>query len=178
MKKLLMLVGLAFAISTLMFTASASDFSDDSQFLIIYQPYDNSQSGKWIPISNDSVGRYNTMTAGGNEETLLVYVNEEKAEYNSIDVSGFTTEELVVFILNNRQSMASMLYFSISTDPYEEAKAYYHGLAELEMREDAESVLLRAYNALTNATPGTDSESAIYRMRIQFINIVLSSGML
>lgn len=156
MKKFILLLTVLTLIAVSMPYATASDFEDDAQFLIIYQPY-----------ASDFVTEY-TSEPG-------VMVNVTLAEYNSTDLSGYTTEELVVFVLNNRWAMASMVYFG-GSNPYENAKSYYHGLSELEEHEDAEEVLLRAYNALANAEPESDSVAALYQMRMQFIDLVLHSS--
>ena len=170
MKRILMSAILLFAFSLLIVGATATDSSDDSKFLMIDHSNDFVSSGYIV------YGAKNSRNIGSDEssEGGILMVNKAQAAYNSIDLSGYSTDDLVIFILNNRRSIGSMLYFS-GSNPYEEAKSFFHGLNELETRSDALDTLLRAYTALKNATPTNDAESVEFSMRLKFLSIVLNS---
>lgn len=171
MKRILMSAILLLALSLLIVGATATDSSDDSKFLMIDHSNDFVSSGYIV------YGAKNSRNIGSDEssEGGILMVNEAQAAYNSIDLSAYSTDDLVVFILNNRRSIGSMLYFS-GSNPYEEAKSYFHGLKELETRDNALDTLLRAYTALKNATPPSNTERIEFRMRIDFLNLVLKSS--
>lgn len=170
MKRILMSAILLFALSLLIVGATATDSSDDSKFLMIDHSNDFVSSGYIV------YGAKNSRNIGSGESSKggILMVNKAQAAYNSIDLSGYSTDDLVVFILNNRRCIGSMLHFS-GSNPYEEAKEYFHGLAELESRKDAVDVLLRAYNVLKNVVPANDTERVEFRMRLAFLDIVLQS---
>lgn len=176
MKRVLKVLSLAIALTALLLSASATDTFDDSKFLMIDRSIDNTPVGEWVSISEsnpDGNSIYSASDAGATSQT--VYVISPNVAYKSIDLSTYTTEDLVVLLLNNHRSMASMLHFSRTNDPYEEAKAYYYGLSELENRADAAKVLVRALSVLRSATPTTDQESTVFGMRIRFLTMVLNS---
>lgn len=143
-----------------------NDAQDDAQFLRI--EVTRKEDGTLVKAEDTSTAKDGTTTV------VQGYVNVAMAEYNATDLSGYTTEELVVFILNNHRSMATMIYDHV-LDPYTSAKRYYHGLEELEKHEDALEVLKRALNALETAEPATDTERIIYDMRTEFLRMVLNS---
>lgn len=140
---------------------------DDTQFLLIEVTRKEDNLIQKADDTGSSASRDGTAQIQG-------YFNVSMAEYNATDLSGYTTEELVVFILNNHRSMTTMLYDHV-TDPYASAKRYYHGLAELEKRADGLEVLQRALKVLEEAEPATDTERIIFDMRAEFIRLVLNS---
>ena len=142
--------------------ASLAIAEGKSRFLTVDELYEDTPDGVWVESS-------------GTRTNDKVYVNQTVAEYNQIDLTKFSTEDLVVFLLNNRRAMSTMLHFSKTATPYEEAKVYYHGLIDLEKREDAKETLLNALATLKNATPNNDSERILFSMRIKFLEAVLSS---
>jgi hypothetical protein len=175
MKRAIKILALSVLLSTLLFYATANDSSDDSKFLMIDRSIDDTPVGEWVQPNKDSGQTASRASAPTTTHDQADYVIRPSDAYSKIDISTYTTEDLVVLLLNNHRSIASMLHFSRSSDPYEEAKTYFYGLAELENRPDAVNVLLRALSALESAVPSSEQETTVFRMRIRFLSAVLES---
>ncbi len=176
MKKMFKGLFLCMLLSLLLISVAAANTPDDSLFLEIDQTFDHTPVMKKVHIGDlkDTGNEASRNYALDGEEDMII-INETMRKYHSIDLKDYTTEELVAFILNDSRSMTSMLYFSSTDDPYEEAKPYYHGLAELEKRDDALQTLIDALYTLKAAKANTETEKIIFDMRIEFLEKVLNA---